>query len=137
MLEFESINYWAVVIVWLLYVVVGAYWYSPSGFGKLWSKLSGVNHMKLPEDEATRAMGFVALSAAAQALVLAVVMSSLEVTTALNGLVVGLVLWLGFTAATTVGNTLYQRLGWKFWWLNNSYFLLVMAVGSVILAVWQ
>lgn len=137
MLEVEGINYWAVAATWLIYVVVGAWWYSPAGFGKQWAKLSGVNHLKIPEKEATRIIGFVALSAVVQAVVLAVVMNSLDVTTATNGLLVGVVLWLGFTAATTVGNTLYQRLGWKFWWLNSSYFLLVMTVNSLILAIWQ
>lgn len=137
MLDFGSINYWAVAVAWLVNVLVGSYWYSPAGFGKLWAKLSGVNHMKLPEKEATNAIVFVALSAVVQALALAVVIRSLGADTAVEGLQIGLVLWLGLTAATTVGNTLYQRLGWKFLWLNSSYFLVVMAVNSMILSIWQ
>jgi len=137
MLEFSGINYWAVAVVWLVYVVVGAFWYSPAGFGKLWAKLSGVNHLKIPEKEATRIIGYVSISAVFQALTLAVVLNSLNVSTLTNGFLTGLVLWFGFTAITTVGNTLYQRLGWKFWWLNAAYFLVVMAVGSVILTVWK
>ncbi len=137
MLELEGINWWAVVVTWLVYVVVGAFWYSPSGFGKLWAKLSGVNHMKMPEKEATRTIVFVAISAAVQAKILALVLNSLGVTTVGEGLLAGLTLWLGFTAATTVGVTLYQRLSWKFWWLNASYFLVVMLLGSAILTLWQ
>ena len=45
-------------------------------------------------------------------------------------------LWAGFTAATTVGTTLYSRRSWSFWWKNNSYFLIVMAVNSALLATW-
>lgn len=134
MLELEGINYLSVAIVWLIYVIIGAFWYSPAGFGKLWAKLSGVNHMKIPEKEATKIIGYVAASAFIQVMTLAIVINSLNVTTAIDALMVGGLLWLGFTAATSVGNTLYQRLGWKFWWLNNSYFLLVMANGSLILA---
>lgn len=137
MLEFEGINYWAAAVVWLLYVAVGAFWYSPAGFGKRWAKLSGVNHMKMPENEATKTIVYVALSAVVQVLALALVLNSLKITEVTNSLWVGALLWLGFTAATTVGNTLYQRLGWRFWWLNSSYFLLVMLAGSVILAAWQ
>jgi hypothetical protein len=73
----------------------------------------------------------------AEALTLAVVIRSLDVTAATDGLVAGLVLWFGLTAATTVGVTLYSRRSWKFLWLNSSYFLLVMAVNAVILAVWH
>lgn len=137
MLELDGINYWAVAIAWLISVAVGAYWYSPSGFGKLWAKLSGVDHMKMPEKEATRTIGFVALASLVKVLVLAVIVNSLGVTEAFDGLILGVVLWLGLTAATTVGNTLYQRLSWKFWWLNASYYLLVLGVNAAILAVWR
>lgn len=137
MLELNGLNYWAIIVAWLITVVIGSYWYSPAGFGKLWAKLSGVNHMKIPEGEATRAIVSVAISAVVQVFVLALVLHSLNITTAGDGLVAGLVLWLGLTAATTVGNTLYQRLSWKFWWLNSAYFLIVMSINSVLFAVWQ
>jgi hypothetical protein len=117
--------------------VVGALWYSPMLFGKTWSKLSGVDIMKIPVNEANKILTFVALSGLVQAIVLAIVLNTFDVTTATNGFVAGLVLWLGFVAATTVGTTLYSRKSWKFWWLNSSYFLIVMCVNSVILAVWN
>lgn len=137
MLELEGINFWAVAVAWLVYVGVGAFWYSPAGFGKLWAKLSGVNHMKMAEKDATRTLVFIAISAVVQVVILAVILNSLQVTDVWQGIVTGVVLWFGFTAATTVGNTLYQRLGWKFWWLNASYFLVVMAVSAIILAIWR
>lgn len=137
MLEFEGINYWAVGVTWLINVAVGAFWYSPAGFGKQWSKLSGVDIMKLPLNEANKAIGFVAVAALVQAFTLAVLLNSLQVTTVSAGLIAGVVLWLGLTAATTVGNTLYQRLGWNFWWINSSYFLLVMTINSLILSSWK
>jgi hypothetical protein len=137
MLELAGINYWAVVVAWLINMMVGALWYSPVGFAKQWAKHTGKDILKIPQEEATRILLFVAASALAQAVTLAVILNSLHVTEAVNGLVVGLALWFGLTAATTVGVTLYQRLGWKFLWLNASYFLLVMSVNSVILAIWH
>ena len=137
MLEHEGLNHLAVLVAWLVNCAVGAYWYSPAGFGKLWAKLSGVDHMAMPENEATKTLGFIILSAAVQAAALALIFNSLNVTGVVNGLLVGFVLWVGFVAATTVGNTLYQRLSWKFWWLNASYFLVVMLINSVLLAIWR
>jgi hypothetical protein len=137
MLDFDGISYWAVLVAWLINIVVGALWYSPMLFGKTWSKLSGVDIMKIPVNEANKILTFVALSGLVQAIVLAIVLNTFDVTTATNGFVAGLVLWLGFVAATTVGTTLYSRKSWKFWWLNSSYFLIVMCVNSVILAVWN
>jgi len=137
MLELDGINYWAVLVAWLIYIAVGWFWYSPAGFGKAWSKLGGVDIMKLPQGEANRAIMYVILSSLVQAFVLAVVLNSLEVANAKDGLVAGLVIWLGFTALTTIGTNFYARKGWKFWWLNASFFLLTMSVNSVMLAVWK
>lgn len=137
MLELEGLNYWAIVVAWLMSCAVGAWWYSPAAFGPLWHKLAGNDILKIPEKEATRIIGFVMLSAVFQVFVLAIILNTIGVSTALDGLLAGALLWLGLTAATTVGVTLYSRRSWKFWWLNSSYFLLVMGVNSIILAVWR
>jgi hypothetical protein len=137
MLELEGINYWAIVVAWLINVMVGAFWYSPAAFGKRWEEHTGINILKIPEKEANKIISFVVLSAILQAGTLGIIIHSLEVTTMLNGLLIGGVLWLGLTAATTVGVTLYSRRSWKFWWINSSYFLLVMSINSIIFAVWQ
>jgi hypothetical protein len=137
MLDFTGVNYIAVAVAWIIAVAVGGFWYSPAGFSKQWSKLSGVDMMKTPKSETNRAIMFVIASCLLQTLALALVLNSLEVKGAGQGLVVSLVLWFGFTALTTVGNTLYQRQTWKFWWLNASYFLVVMAVNGMLLSVWK
>lgn len=137
MLELSGINYLAVGVVWLLYVAVGAFWYSPAGFAKQWTKYTKIDILKMPQDKATKAIVSVAISAAVQVLTLAVVLNSLGVSTAWDGLVTGLALWLGLTTATTVGVTLYSQRSWKFLWLNSSYFLVVMSLGSIILAIWK
>jgi hypothetical protein len=137
MLDLAGINYWAVLVVWVLYMAVGAWWYSTAGFAKQWTKHTGIDILKIPTKQANKIIISVAVSALVQALALAVVLNSLDVTTATNGLLVGLLLWLGFTAATTVGVTLYSKRSWKFLWLNSSYFLVVMAIGAAVLAVWQ
>ncbi len=137
MLDLEGINYWAVLVIWILYMAVGAWWYSKVGFAKQWTKHTGINILKIPTKQANNIITSVALSALVQVYVLAVVLHSLDVTTATNGLLTGLFIWLGFTAATTVGVTLYSKRNWKFLWLNSSYFLVVMAIGSVVFAVWR
>lgn len=137
MLDFESLNYWAIVVAWIITIILGAYWYSPAGLGKLWAKLSGVNHMKLPLKEANTALAAVAISSLLQVFALAVLLNSLNVQDVLGAVLIALFVWFGFTALTTVGNTLYQRLGWKFWWLNASFFLIVMVLNAIILAWWQ
>lgn len=140
-LTLSEVNFWAIVVAFVINIGIGSFWYSPAGFGKKWSQLSGHDLMKMPKSLANRAIVFVAMASLVQTVVLAVVLNSLHVADSThpltNGFVAGIVLWLGLTAATTVGNTLYMRQGWKLWWINSSFFLIVMAINSVILAAWR
>ncbi|HSX28446.1 MAG TPA: DUF1761 domain-containing protein [Candidatus Saccharimonadales bacterium] len=93
--------------------------------------------MKMPKNLANKAIVSVAIASLMQVIVLAIIVKSLHAKTVGDGLVAGLLLWAGFTAATTVGNNLYSRLSWKFWWLNASFFLIVMPINAVLLSVWK
>ena len=137
MLELSNLNIIAIIVTWLISVVIGSFWYSPAGFGKIWSKLSVVNMMQMPKDLANKAIFSVAISSLVQVVALAIAIKSFGAETAVDGLLVGLLLWAGFTAATTVGNNLYSRLSWKFWWLNASFFLIVISINAVILSIWK
>ncbi len=137
MLEFEGINYWAVLVVWVLYMVIGAWWYSVAGFAKQWTKHTGINILKIPTKQANNIIMSVAVSSLVQAVTLAVLLNSLGVSSITEGLIAGLVMWFGLVAATTVGVTLYSKRSWGFLWLNSAYFLVAMGLGSAILAVWQ
>lgn len=136
MLDFGDLNYWAVVVAWVINCAVGAFWYSPAGFAKQWKQYTGVDIMKIPTQEANKILGSVVVSGLLQAFTLAVVLNSLNVTEAAEGLKVGLLLWLGLVTATTVGVTLYQRRPWSFLWLNSAYFLIVIGINSIVLTVW-
>ena len=137
MLEFDGINYWAVLVAWFIYCAVGSFWYSPAGFGKQWTKLSGVNIMKLPQQEANRAIMYVVVSSLLQAFTLAVVLNSMDITTAIGGFSTGLFIALGLTAATTVGVTFYSRKSWKFWLLNAAFFLVTTPINAAIISAWR
>jgi hypothetical protein len=135
--ELSDINVWATIVTWLISVGVGSFWYSPAGFGKQWSRLSGIDMMHMPKDEAGKAITAVAVASLVQVVVMALIVGAVGATTAAEGIVTGLLAWAGFTAATTVGNNLYSRLSWKFWWLNASFFLVVMPLNAVVLSVWR
>ena len=122
MLGIIGINWWAIAVVWLLYMAVGAFWYSPAGFAPAWKKYTGIDIMAIPTYKATHILVAVAISCLVQVLTLAIIVNSIGATTFISGLFTGLVLWFGLTAATTVGGTLYSLRNWKFFWLNAGYF---------------
>lgn len=137
MIELSGINVVAVIVAWFVNIGLGSFWYSPAGFGKLWSKLSGVDMMKMPKELANKAIVSVAIASLVQTVVLAIIVNSLRVSEIGQAVLLGLLLWAGFTAATTVGNNLYSRLSWNFWWLNASFFLIVIVLNTVLLTVWS
>lgn len=138
MLDLTGMNYWAVLAVWIVYMAVGAWWYSRAGFAKQWTKHSGVDILKIPQKRATKIIGFVAMSALVQSFTLALILNSLAIKgSVVDTVVVTIIIWLGLTAATTVGVTLYSKKSWQFLWLNSSYFLVVMVIAAVIFSTWQ
>jgi hypothetical protein len=136
MFELEGLNYVAIAVATLINVGLGSWWYSPAGFGKKWSKFTGVDMMKSPKAKTQKAIIAVFVGAIIQAVVLAIIINSLKIDTITNGLLAGFVLWLGFVGATSLGDALYSLRGWNYWWLNASFFLIVMAVNSIILSIW-
>lgn len=136
MFELEGLNYIAVAVATFIHVGIGSWWYSPAGFGKKWTKLTGVDIMKSPKDETQKAIMAVFVGAIVQAIVLAIAINSLNANTLLEGLITGLVLWIGFVGAASIGDALYSRRGWGFWWLNASFFMIVMLINSAMFAIW-
>jgi len=136
MFEIDNLNYLAIIAATFVNVILGSWWYSPAGFGKKWSKITGVDMMKSSKEETRKAIIIVFFGSIIQSVVLAVVLKSLGATLFTDGIMAGFVLWLGFVAATSIGDDLYSRRGWKFWWLNSSFFLIVMIINGVILSVW-
>ncbi len=137
MLEINDLNYLAILLAVLVNVGVGSWWYSPAGFGKKWTKYSKVDMMKSPKQETQRAIAVVFIGAIIQAVVLAVVLKSIQADTITEGLITSFILWLGFVAATSIGDDLYSRKGWSYWWINASFFLVTMLVNGAIIAVLQ
>jgi hypothetical protein len=137
MIIISGINLWAIAVVWLFYLVVGAFWYSPAGFAHKWTKYTDINILEIPSDRATKIVIAIIVSCLVQVVTLAVVTNALGLTTFIDGFIAGIVLWFGFTAATTVGVTLYSKRSWWFLWLNSAYFLVVMSFGAGLLTVWK
>lgn len=136
MLDMDGLNWFAVIVAWLIFSLIGAFWYSPVGFGKQWSAMTGIDIMNLPGNEANAALGFVAISAMVQAIALGILANSVGADSFADGLVLGLVVSIGLTVATTVGTTLYQRRSWGFWLINGSYFVVAMTINAILFTIW-
>lgn len=136
---FVSLNYLAILVAGLVTMVLGAIWYSPPVFGKLWMSLSKLTKKDMEE---AKKKGMAPLyvvqliSALVTSYVLAHFIDYLGAITWLDGVVAGFWLWLGFVATVTIGSVLWEGKSFKLYILNNAYNLLSLIIMGAILALW-
>ena len=134
-----AINYLAVLVSAVIGMVIGALWYSPLLFGKLWMKLSGMTEKQLNEAK-KKGMGkmyFVAfIGVLLMSYVLAHFVDYTDSRTFVQGMQTGFWLWLGFIIPILIGSVLWENKSFKFYLLNIIHYLVVLFVMGGILAVW-
>ena len=140
-LHFTGINLWAVLAAAVLAMAIGAMWYSPSLFGKLWMELMGLNESKLHEMKQkgmakTYLISFVSQLVTAYALSLLLNTFSFFPTWA-DGLIFGFTLWLGLIATTSLSMVLWEGKSFKLYFLKTVHLLVAFLAMGTLLAVWR
>ncbi|MAE13157.1 hypothetical protein CMO92_01210 [Candidatus Woesearchaeota archaeon] len=136
---YTTVELWAVVVAALVSMVLGAAWYSPGMFGKMWIKLSGFTKkdQERAEEEGMGSRYFLGfLSSLVMSFVLAVMIRIVGAGSGVSGAIVGFWLWLGFIATTTLGMVLWERKPFQLYLLNNGYSLMSLLVMGVMLGLW-
>ncbi len=130
----SELNWLAVLVAALAYFVLGAIWYSNPLFGKQYRAALGVTEQGTPEP-----MMFVVnlVGWFVAATVLGLIAKAIGVSTVIDGIVLGLVAWVGFVVTNRVVAIYYEGSGWALARVNGPYNLLGYVVMGVILAVWQ
>jgi hypothetical protein len=141
-----SVNYFAVFVAALSSMVVGFMWFGPL-FGKTWMKLMGWSKKDLEKtkeekgSEMNKLYAIQFIGSLAMAFVLShaleFAMTYLGTEGVSAGLQTGFWNWLGFVAPVTLASVLWEGKSWKLYLFNNSYYLTVLLVMGVILAVWR
>jgi uncharacterized protein DUF1761 len=130
------INFLALLVAAVVKLVVGAIWYAPPVFGKHWLALSGVSEAQMKAGLArAMAVDFVASLVMAFVLVHAVVYAG--AATAGQGAIVGFFNWLGFVAAVTLAQVVYEQRPFRLFLINNGALLISLLIMGAILAVWR
>ena len=132
---FVDINLVGIVLGAISNMVIGAIWYSPMVFGKIWMNLAGITQKEIESGKKQMpkiySMAFV--GALITAYILAIFLDLVGAATIGEGLQIGLLVWLGFVATTTLSTVLFENKKTNLYLLNNGYNLLSILVMSVIL----
>lgn len=139
-MHYLGVNLWAVGVCALAGMAVGFLWYSPMLFANPWMVLMGYD----PNDKAkiaemqksagpSCAMSFVA------SILTAFVLGKLiaGAMTAVDGLKIGLVVWLGFVTTVQFTNALFSHQRNKLYLINTGYQLVCYVAMGAILGAWR
>ena len=134
---YVEINYLAVLVCALVPMLIGAMWYGPV-FGKAWMSAVGKTEEELKKDfNPAKTYGLTVVTNFVVAYVLARIMGYAGASTIVDGLMIALLCWLGFTAGTFYINNLFEGKATKLLMINVFYHLVVVLVYSIILSVWK
>jgi glucan phosphoethanolaminetransferase (alkaline phosphatase superfamily) len=135
---YPQVNYPAVLVTAIAIFALGGLWYSPLLFARRWVALMGKS-----DDEIKAAapgplpFALVFVCAIFTALVMAIILNHFSPVTPLRGLLLGVLSWIGFAAATSFGTATFSGQPRALWLINSGYNLVSFAIAGAILGAWR
>ena len=135
MFDYLAVNWLAVLIAAAVNVVIGTVWYLPAVFGRRWAALTG-----RPLGTSPSPMLYVVaiagslVTAYVLELLIRVVLSGVGPVVVLDGIVIGLLAWLGFQASALAVGGAFEGRSWTLFAINAGNGAVSLAIMGAILA---
>lgn len=129
---FAGINLPAVLVAGIVHLATGLVWYQPRLFGKAWSTLTGKD---LNPAKPWLVVGFIGHILIA--FVLAVLIRLAGAASAFDGLLVGILVWLGFIVTLEIGELIWEKIPFKLFLIRIGEHFVALGLAGAILAVWR
>ena len=129
-----AVNYLAVIVAAVGAVVIGIVYYGLAGLGDRLARLVGSTPVGRP-GPAQLAIGVVV--SLVNAWVLALLSLNLGGSSITDGIMLGVLAWLGFMATLSAAQVAFQRRPWNAWLITSVHDVIVQAVMGAIVTVWR
>ncbi len=136
----HEINWLAVVAAAVATMALGALWYSPLLFGKLWVRAHGFTKEQLDrmkESGMGKAYGLSFVAYLVMATVLSLLIEVSRLTTAFGGACIGWLCWLGFAATIGLTSYLFSERRFSTYLIDAGYQLVYLVMMGAILGAWR
>ncbi|HEY4515123.1 MAG TPA: DUF1761 domain-containing protein [Candidatus Paceibacterota bacterium] len=133
-----EINYWMVLLVGFVSVMLGAFWYSPKGFGKTWMAATGMTMggSDIDKKSINKKYAITFLASLLGAYVMAHLVGITQLVTFWQGVQLGFWIWIGFIVPSMLGPMLWERKTWNYFIVNTGYYLVLFMLSAGILSEW-
>lgn len=131
-IDLAQINLLAVAAAGVAHMVVGLVWFSRRLFGDVWMELTGRDLTPARAWLPVAAVGHLAI-----AFVLAIFIGATGATTLLGGVVVGVLVWLGFVVTLEIGELVWEKIPLKLFLVRIGNHLVALSVAGAILGAWR
>ena len=125
------------LIVGAIYFVIGALWYSPVLFGKMWMKAVGITTGESdPEHNMTKSMVISYVVCVAQVFVITMVISHLKVQMIIYSAVIGAMIALAFGLLSAVRSHAFAKRNMTQMAIDHGYDIVGSALSAAIITWW-
>src|SRR6266542_6997102 len=121
-----AVNYLAVVAAAFAAVVIGILYYGVAGLGDRLARMSGITPLSGPPSPTQFAIGIVV--ALVNAWVLALLSLNLGGSSIADGVMLGILVWLGFGATLKAAQVAFEKRSWSWWVVDNVHDVIIQAV---------
>ena len=138
-IELYGLNVLAIVISAIVAFFSGMIWFSKPLFGEVWMRLSGITKESVNKQKSQGMAGTLVTAFITQIVTSAVLAWFIIATgmqSALGGLGIGALIWLGFLGTTQLGSVLWHQKPLVYYALESGHVLFALLVTGVILGAW-
>lgn len=134
MLDISGLNWWAILVATVVSFALGGLWYGPL-FGKAWLTAIGKTEDELSPSPVPFIISF--FTALITAVVMAMAIQALNIDSLTGGLMIGLLVGIGFIATAMASDSAFCGWGLALWSIQAGYRVVYSMIMGIVLAVWQ
>lgn len=129
-----NVNIFALVLGMLVNMGLGALWYSPALFSKVWMKEANITQEDINSSpsEMGKIYGMTALGALLSSYTLGFLVINFGLTSILDGILMACILWLGTDLPSVIKNWGFENRTFKLGFINHGYDLAVYVLMAVL-----
>ena len=134
-MDFSQINLWAVLVAALVTMGIGALWYSPALFGKIWMRANGFSGNE-PGGNMARTMIIAFILSLIMSLNLAAFLAD-PGTNVRWGMTAGFLAGFGWVTLSIAVISLFERRSFAYMAVNGGYWVVSFIAMGAILGAWR